>query len=51
MKKKGNYIECPYCKEKRKNGEKYECDKCQNGIIHISEIDSSLIVENDEEYI
>ena len=52
---KGNYVECPFCKAKLKKGDKkgtkelclMGCPKCTNGIIHVSNLDSSLIIDKD----
>jgi hypothetical protein len=49
---KGNYVECPHCKTKKgKKGAKelclLGCPKCVNGMIHVSSIGSTMIVDED----
>ena len=52
---KGNYVECPYCKAKHKGAIKgpketpgvsvNKCPKCMGATVHISTIDSALVLE------
>jgi len=56
MRKRGNYVKCPLCGGKgqvqdKDTKELLPCPKCDRGFIHVSDVGSTMIFDEDDGYI